>query len=88
MFTWIQFDSMSVSSWCLPQDMSVHFALTSCRVSWAWLSWVEEVSPEHNRQQILRLPKFWVTLLEIQENGNEPQAKASPRAGPQSLFDL
>ena len=49
--------------------MSVHFALMSCRVSWAWLSWVEEVSPAHNRQQILRLPKFWVTLLEIQENG-------------------
>ena len=49
----------------LPQDMSVHFALMSCRVSWAWHNWVAEVSPAHNRQhffevtQILRLAKFW-----------------------------
>jgi hypothetical protein len=45
----------------------VHFALMSCPVSWVWLNWVEEVSPAHNRQQILRLPKFWVTSFEIQE---------------------
>ena len=41
----------------------MHFALMSCRVSWAWLNWVEEVSPAHNRQQILRLPKLWVTSV-------------------------
>jgi hypothetical protein len=66
----------------LPQDMSVHFALMSCRVSWAWLSWVEEVSPAHNRPKILRLPKFWVTSFKIYEKSSEPFAKASPKAGP------